>query len=186
VIEAVKKGRTDPRDFERWKTFHSSLKQALESWKVCLPLPCISQPIKIPCSESATWRCSTPAKQHYYILFYSLSIPPSTLAPLMFDHVQGADLGAIAASLSSSIGFLGEALERMSSSASLQYSLSGLSYFQRVYVAFAGNSHLCLSLLRHCADYGEKVFSWCSPSIASPTSSRVGAPHDLLEQTTGL
>ncbi|KAF8486405.1 hypothetical protein DFH94DRAFT_850431 [Russula ochroleuca] len=137
VIEAVKKGRTDPRDFERWKTFHSSLKQALESWK---------------------------------------NRPPGDAPPLRSNIITssstGADLGAIAASLSSSIGFLGEALERMSSSASLQYSLSGLSYFQRVYVAFAGNSHLCLSLLRHCADYGEKVFSWCSPSIASPTSSR--------------
>ena len=38
VVEALKKGRTDARDFERWKNFHSSLKQTIESWKVCLPL----------------------------------------------------------------------------------------------------------------------------------------------------
>jgi hypothetical protein len=34
VVEALKKGRTDPKDFERWKIFHSSLKQTMESWKV--------------------------------------------------------------------------------------------------------------------------------------------------------
>ena len=70
----------------------------------------------------------------------------------------------------------------MSSSASLKYSQLGQSYFQRVYVAFAGNSDICLSLLRHCADYGEKVFAWCFPSIASPTSSRVSAPCDIRER----
>ena len=35
VVEALKKGRTDLRDRERWKNFHSSLKQTIESWKVC-------------------------------------------------------------------------------------------------------------------------------------------------------
>ena len=34
VVEALKKGRTDPRDIERWKNFHSSIKQTIESWKV--------------------------------------------------------------------------------------------------------------------------------------------------------
>ena len=34
VVEALKKGRTDPRDIERWKKFHSSIKQTIESWKV--------------------------------------------------------------------------------------------------------------------------------------------------------
>jgi hypothetical protein len=76
----------------------------------------------------------------------------------------------------------------MSSSASLHYSQFGRSYFQRVYVAFAGNSDLCLSVLRHCADYGEKVFTWCFPSITSPTTSQVGFPHvtGLRERATGL
>jgi hypothetical protein len=37
VVEALKKGRTDTRDFERWKNFHLSLKQTIESWKVCFP-----------------------------------------------------------------------------------------------------------------------------------------------------
>ena len=102
--------------------------------------------------------------------------------------MQGVDLGAIALSLSSTIGSLGDALERMSSTASLQYSQSGQSYFERVYVAFAGNRDICLCLLRHCADYGEKVLSWCIPSIASPMSSQVGVPHvtGLREWTTVL
>ena len=34
VAEALKKGRTDPRDRECWKIFRSSLKQTIESWKV--------------------------------------------------------------------------------------------------------------------------------------------------------
>lgn len=102
--------------------------------------------------------------------------------------MQGVDLGAIALSLSSTIGSLGDALERMSSSVSLQYSQSGQSYFERVYVAFAGNRDLCLCLLRHCADYGENVLSYCLPSIASPTSSQVGVPHVTCpqERTTVL
>jgi hypothetical protein len=35
VIDALRRGRTDPRDFERWNDFYSSLKQTIESWKVC-------------------------------------------------------------------------------------------------------------------------------------------------------
>ncbi len=35
VVEALKNRRVDPRDFERWKSFHSSLKQTIEFWKVC-------------------------------------------------------------------------------------------------------------------------------------------------------
>ena len=93
----------------------------------------------------------------------------------------------MASSLSSVIGSLGEALERMSSSASLQYSLSGLSFFQRVYVAFAGHSDLCLSFLQHCAEYGEKVFAWCFPSTPSPTSSQADIHvTGLPERATGL
>jgi hypothetical protein len=72
----------------------------------------------------------------------------------------------------------------MSSSASLQYSQLGWSSFQKVYIAFAGNSDLCLSLLRNCADYGKKVLTWCFPSIASPTSSRAGGPYNTREWTT--
>jgi hypothetical protein len=143
-------------------------------------------PLKLPCLEPATKRWSNPTQQHYYTLFYSLSIPSSALAQT--DCVQGVDLREISSSLSSAINSLGEALEHISSSASLQYSLSGLSYFQRVYVAFAGHSDLCLSLLRNCADYGEKVFIWCFPSISSPTSSQVDIPHvtGLPERATGL
>ena len=40
VVEALKKRRIDPRDFERWNSFRSSLNQTIELWKVCfLPLP---------------------------------------------------------------------------------------------------------------------------------------------------
>ena len=108
------------------------------------------------------------------------------MAPVYIDRVQGVDLGAIASSLSPTVGRLGDALERISSSDSLKYSQLSLSPFQRVYVAFAGNSDLCLSFLRHCADYGEKVLAWFHPSIGSPTPSRMGAPHDLRERITGL
>jgi hypothetical protein len=100
--------------------------------------------------------------------------------------VQGVDLGAIASSLSSTSGSFGEALERMSSSASLRYSPLSRSSFQRAYVAFAANSDLCLSFLRHCADYGEKMFTWCLSFNASPISSPVGAPHNLRGRTARL
>ena len=103
--------------------------------------------------------------------------------------MQGVDLGAVASSLSSTSGSFGEALEHVSSSASLQHlPLSRRSPFQQVYVTFAANSDLCLSFLRHCADYGEMVFIWCLSFNASPISSRMGisAPHDLRERTTRL
>jgi hypothetical protein len=96
--------------------------------------------------------------------------------------VQGVDLGTIASSLSSTSGSFGVALERISSSASLRYSPLSRPSFQRIYVAFARNSSLCLSFLQHCVDYGEKVFTRLSFN-ASPISSRVGAPHDLRERS---
>ena len=37
VVEALKKGRTDSKDLERWENLHSSLKQTLGSWKVFPP-----------------------------------------------------------------------------------------------------------------------------------------------------
>ena len=101
--------------------------------------------------------------------------------------MQGVDLGAIASFLSSAIGCFGEALEHISSSASLRHLPSSRrSSYQQVYIAFAAHSDLCLSYLRRCADYGEKVFTWCLFFDASPISSRVGAPHDLQEWTTRL
>lgn len=100
--------------------------------------------------------------------------------------MQGADLGAIASSLSSTSSSFGEALERISSTASLRYSPLSRPSFQKAYVAFAANSDLCLSFLRRCADYGEMVFTWCHSSNASPISCRVAAPHDLRERTARL
>jgi hypothetical protein len=40
VAEAVKKGRTDPSDFERWSNIRPSLEQTIEFWKVCIFLYC--------------------------------------------------------------------------------------------------------------------------------------------------
>jgi hypothetical protein len=100
--------------------------------------------------------------------------------------MQGVDLGVVVSSLSPTIGSLSETLECVSSCASLEYSQLGQSSFQRVYVGFARNSDLCLSFLWNCAGYGEKVFAWCLFSIASPTSSREVAPHDLRERITEL
>jgi hypothetical protein len=34
VVDVLKKRRIDPRDFERWNNFNSSLKQTIECWKV--------------------------------------------------------------------------------------------------------------------------------------------------------
>ncbi|KAH9983746.1 hypothetical protein BJV77DRAFT_244187 [Russula vinacea] len=158
VAEAVKTGRIDPRDFERWSNIHPSLEQTIELWKVqnCPPG-----------GDTRTQRSN-----------------------IITSSITGVDLGAIASSLSSAIGSLGEALERMSSSASLQYSQLGRSSFQQVYVAFAGNSGLCLSLLRNCTDYGANVLAWCFPSSASSTSpktsSRAGAAYDIRERITKL
>ncbi|KAF8486403.1 hypothetical protein DFH94DRAFT_713172 [Russula ochroleuca] len=151
VVEALKKGRTDPRDFERWKDFNSSLNQTIEFWR---------------------------------------NRPPSGDAqPLRNNNAfspTGVDLGAIASSLLLTIGSLGEALERISSSASLRYSQLSRSSFQQVYIAFLGNRDLCHSFLRDCAGYGKKVLVWYLASVASPTSSCVGASHELRERTTGL
>ena len=92
----------------------------------------------------------------------------------------------IASSLSSTSGSFGEALEHISSSDSLRYSPWSRPSFQRAYVAFARNNDLCLSFLRHCADYGEKVFTWCLSLNASSISSRVGAPRDLRERVARI
>ena len=55
VTKALKKGRIDPGDFERWSNIHPSLEQSIEFWKVCIFfLLNIFLPIKIPFSESAT------------------------------------------------------------------------------------------------------------------------------------
>ena len=61
VVEALKKCRVDRKDFERWKSFRSSLKQTIEFWKVrSLPLLLCIQPVKYyvqnrpPSSDSDT------------------------------------------------------------------------------------------------------------------------------------
>ena len=66
------------------------------------------------------------------------------------------------------------------------HSESGRSSIQGVYVAFAANSDLCLSFLKHCSDYGDKVLALSLPSIASLTSPRMDAPYKLRERTMRL
>ena len=119
--------------------------------------------------------------------FTVCSFPLPLWLPFLLTVLQGIDLGVIASSLSSTMGSLDDALERMSSTASFHYSQSGRVSFQRVYVAFAGNSDICHSFLRRCADYGESVLAWRLVSIGSPTSARMGASgsHDLRKRTTG-
>ena len=92
----------------------------------------------------------------------------------------------MAFSLSSAMGSLTSALGRLTSSDSVKYSRLGRSSIQQVYVAFAANSDLCLSFLRRCANYGEKVIGSRIPSITPPSSSCVDAPHDLRERTMKL
>ena len=79
------------------------------------------------------------------------------------------------------MGSLTSALERLLSSNSLKYTRSGSSSIQPIYVAFAANSDLCLSLLRRCAHYEEKVIS-----LPLPTSHGGMPSHDLLERTMRL
>ena len=56
VAEFLKKGRTDPRDFERWNTFRSSIEQTIKSWKVCFLQLYYAFPgrLKLPWLESVT------------------------------------------------------------------------------------------------------------------------------------
>ena len=84
------------------------------------------------------------------------------------------------------MGSLTPALDRLTLSDSVKYSRSGLSSIRQIYVSFAANSDLCLSLLRRCADYGEKAIGWRLPSTNLPTLSCVDGPHDLREQTMKL
>ena len=109
----------------------------------------------------------------------------STSSTFSVDLEQGADLGAIASSLSPTIGSLEGALERMFSSTSLKYSRPGRPLFEQVHIAFTANSGLCFSFLQHCTNYGENVLVWCRISVAL-FIPRVGAPSDLRERTMGL
>ena len=182
VTEALNQGRTDPRDFKLRNNFYSSLKRTIEFWKVGFsPFA-----LHFPTNQNTLFRVGHQAmmlKPYAATLCLLLQFVYFSfgLTYLILIMLQGADLGAIASSLSTTMGSLENALERMFSSASLQYSQLGRSSFQRVYIAFAGNSDLCLSFLRHCVDYGEKVFSWRLASISSPTSD---VPHDPPERIT--
>jgi hypothetical protein len=89
----------------------------------------------------------------------------------------------IAISLSSTMGSLTSALDRLLSSYSLKYLPSCQPSIQRVYVAFAANSDLCLSFLRRCVDYGEKVIGCRLHPTPLPASFRVMTSYNLRERT---
>jgi hypothetical protein len=61
VVEALKKGRTDPRDFERWKDFNSSLNQTIEFWRVCYFALCTLQ---VPTHQNTVFRIGHRAAMH--------------------------------------------------------------------------------------------------------------------------
>ncbi len=112
---------------------------------------------------------------------YGLSILLSDLSALLNGRMQGADIGAIASSLSPAMGSLQERLKRIRSSASLERnSYSGLPLILQASLAFSRNRELWLCFLRRCVDYGEVMT--CTPLVACPTSTRVGALHDLRDR----
>ena len=80
--------------------------------------------------------------------------------------------------MSSAIGSLTSALDCLNSCKSLKYSQSGRSFIQPVYEAFAANSDMCLSFLRQCADYGEKVFALMRQVPAMRASEQLEAAWD--------
>jgi len=54
VAEALKKRRTDLKDFECWEDFHSSLKLTIEFWKVFYLPSTLHFSTNQSCLESAT------------------------------------------------------------------------------------------------------------------------------------
>lgn len=78
------------------------------------------------------------------------------------------------------------ALERLPSTNSLKYLPSCQPSIQRVYLSLRGNRDLCLSLLRRCADYGEKVIGCRLSSTVLSEPFHVMASHDLRERTMRL
>src|SRR5258707_10531580 len=98
-------------------------------------------------------------------------------------RAQKPDIGTIASSLSSAMSSITSALERLPSSNSLRYLPSCHSFIQRIYMALRGNRDLCVSFLRRCADYGEKVIGCRFSPIALPICFRVTALRDLRERT---
>jgi hypothetical protein len=81
------------------------------------------------------------------------------------------------------MGSLTSALDCLLSSYSLECLLSYQPSIQRVYVAFEANSDLCLSFLRRCVDYEEKVIGCRFPSIPLPAPFRAMASYDLRDRT---
>jgi len=103
--------------------------------------------------------------------------------------MQGAtaDIGSIASSLSSAMGFLSEALKRIRSSATFEHvSYSGLPLVLQVDLAFSGDCGQCLSFLRRCAEYGEIVTTFCSLHSSWPTYPHLEGSQDLRDRILGL
>ena len=185
AAKALEMRRVDPSDVERWKNFHASLKETIDSWKVLsivLSL-CASDFLKYlqngsPSGSSQDTGRSDPHPSTVCPFFLLLQHPY-----IWFGLFQGANIGEIASSLSPAMGSLEDTLKLIRSSASFEYtSFSDLSLLLRVDIAFTRNSSLCLNFLRHCADYQDFVVALCSPPITWPTSPRVRTSHSLCER----
>jgi len=148
AMEAFEKRRIDRTDFERWRKFHTNLKQTIESWNG-----------ELPSGDAQT------------VLRNNACLS------------READIGAIASSLSCAMSSVTSALERLPSTNSLKHRSPCLPSIQRVYLTLRGNRDACLSFLRCCADYGEKVIGCRLSSTALPTPFRVRASYDLRERT---
>ncbi|KAI0293250.1 hypothetical protein BC826DRAFT_391213 [Russula brevipes] len=99
---------------------------------------------------------------------------------------SGADIGAIASSLSSASRILEEALRRVRDSASMEFSYASLAPVLQVNLGLTQNSELCLAFLRRCVDFGEVVVVSSAAFIAYPTFSRVEASSNLRGRAMAL
>ncbi|KAI0293269.1 hypothetical protein BC826DRAFT_1016359 [Russula brevipes] len=99
---------------------------------------------------------------------------------------SGADIGAIASSLSSASRILEEALRRVRDSASMEFSYTSLALVLQVNLGLTQNSESCLAFLRLCVDLGEVVVASPAALVAYPTSSRVEASNNLQGRATAL
>jgi hypothetical protein len=105
------------------------------------------------------------------------------LDALHIDHVQEADMGTIASSLSTLMGLFEQKLRLIRSSAtSTHVSFSGFSLVLNISLAFTRNRDQCLRFLRSCADYGEIVAAFYASPIAWPMSSHVMESPNLRDR----
>jgi hypothetical protein len=69
AMEAFEKRRVDRTDFERWRNFHSTLKQTIESWNVRhdFLLPCCAVPTNSLQGELPSGDAQTVLRNNSYL-----------------------------------------------------------------------------------------------------------------------